>query len=184
MSTNPITRHKPWRLVPIVAAAWIMAGCSIGDQDELKQWMAETRRDMRPIVTPIPEPKKFEPYVYSSMAMMEPFNRSKIDAALEKLATRSTSGFHPDLDRRREPLEAYPIDTIKMVGTLRRGSNRIALLQIDRGVYQAIVGNYAGQNFGRITAISEGDLTLKETVQDASGEWVERITTLQLQENK
>ncbi len=162
-----------------------LAGCSIGDQDELKQWMAEVRRDMRPTVQSIPEPKKFEPYVYSSIAMMDPFNRGKIDAAIAKAQSRgASSGVHPDLDRRREPLEAYPIDTIRMVGTLVRGNNRVALLQVDRSVYQAVVGNYAGQNFGRITSINEGEVTLKESVQDASGEWTERTSTLQLQESK
>ncbi len=175
------------RAIAIVVAtlAGALAGCSIGDQDELKQWMAEVRRDMRPTVQSIPEPKKFEPYVYSSIAMMDPFNRSKIDASLAKQQSRGAgSGAHPDLDRRREPLEAFPVDTIRMVGTVVRGSNRVALLQVDRSVYQAVVGNYAGQNFGRITAINDGEVVLKESVQDASGEWTERISTLQLQESK
>ena len=88
------------------------------------------------------------------------------------------------MDRRREPLEAFPLDTIHMVGVLRRPDAVAALLQVDRVVYQARVGNYIGQNFGVITKITEGEVTLKETVQDSSGDWVERITTLQLQESK
>ena len=99
-------------------------------------------------------------------------------------SAKSTSGFAPDLSRRKEPLEAYPIDTIAMVGTLQRPNLRYALLRADGVVYQIKVGNYIGQNFGIVTRIDENEVALKEVVQDAAGEWVERTTTLQLQENK
>lgn len=171
-----------WGLVVVAVA--LAAGCSVGDQDELKAWMTEVRRTTQPAVQPIPEPRKFEPYVYDQKAALDPFSTAKLDVALQKLAARSSSGLRPDMDRRREPLEAFPLDTIRMVGTLQQKAQRVALLQVDRIVYQAHAGNYAGQNFGKITAISETEVTLKEIVQDASGEWVERVSTLQLQETK
>ena len=168
------------------AAFLVMAlgACSVADEDEIKQWMSEVRRDMRPVVQAIPEPKKFEPFVYQQSGALDPFNRTKVDVALQKMASRTSSGLRPDLDRRREPLETFPIDMIRMVGTLQKNSAKLALIQVDKTIYQAKVGNYVGQNFGVITKITETEVTLKEIVQDAASEWVERISTLQLQENK
>ncbi len=167
-----------------VGVVMVIAGCDAADQGEVDNWMSQVRRDMKPMVQEIPEPKKFEPFLYQQQKAVDPFSPVKIEAALQKLAAKSSSGLRPDMDRRREPLEAFPLDTIHMVGVLRRPDAVAALLQVDRVVYQARVGNYIGQNFGVITKITEGEVTLKETVQDSSGDWVERITTLQLQESK
>ncbi|WP_085318406.1 pilus assembly protein PilP [Derxia lacustris] len=171
-------------LASICLLALGLGGCVGADQDELKAWMSEVRRDMRPQVQPIPAPKKFEPFVYAKADDDDPFNPVKIEAALQKLAARSSTGIKPDLDRRREALEAFPLDTLKMVGTLQKDAVRVALLRADGGIFQAHTGNYVGQNFGVITRITETEVTIKEIVQDASGEWVERISTLQLQENQ
>jgi type IV pilus assembly protein PilP len=175
---------RPLAAIGLCGFTLLIAGCDVTDQGEVERWMSETRRDMKPMVQDIPEPKKFEPFLYQQQKAVDPFSPVKIEAALQKLAAKSSSGLHPDMDRRREPLEAFPLDTIRMVGVLRRPDAVAALLQVDRIVYQARVGNYVGQNFGVITKITEGDVTLKETVQDPSGQWVERITTLQLQESK
>ena len=164
-------------------AATILAGCS-GSNEELRQWMADTRKEMRPVTSTIAEPKTFEPFVYHDQADIDPFDPSKVANALKSLSAKSTSGLAPDLSRRREPLEAYPVDAIAMVGTLQGPKLRYALLRADGVIYQAKVGNYVGQNFGLITRIDENEVAIKEIVQDAAGEWVERPTTLQLQESK
>jgi type IV pilus assembly protein PilP len=88
------------------------------------------------------------------------------------------------MERRRELLESYPLDTLKMVGTLQKTGLSYALLQADKAIVQAKVGNYIGQNFGMITKVSETEIEIREIVQDASGEWVERKAKLELQENK
>lgn len=100
------------------------------------------------------------------------------------MQANSNSGLKPDFDRRKEPLENYPLDTIRMVGTLQKPGLNYALLQVDKSVFQAKVGNYIGENFGMITKITESEVELKEIVRDASGEWVERQAKLELQENK
>ena len=85
------------------------------------------------------------------------------------------------MNRRKEPLEAYPLESLQMVGTLQRGKNTYALVRTtDRDVYQVKVGNYMGQNFGVIVGIGDGDIRLKELVQDGAGDWTERTSTLQL----
>ena len=167
----------------VAVASTTVAGCT-GSNDELRQWMADTRKEMRPVTATLTEPKVFEPFLYRDQNDIDPFDPSKVANALRALSAKSTSGIAPDLSRRKEPLEAYPVDAIAMVGTLQRPNLRYALLRADGVVYQIKVGNYIGQNFGIVTRIDENEVALKEIVQDAAGEWVERTTTLQLQENK
>jgi type IV pilus assembly protein PilP len=86
------------------------------------------------------------------------------------------------MNRRKEPLEAYPLDGMSMVGSLDRKGRRFALLRVDKLLYQVKVGDHLGQNYGRITNIDETQIVLREIVQDAAGEWIERPASLQLQE--
>ena len=88
----------------------------------------------------------------------------------------------PELARRKEPLEAFPLDTMAMVGSLNKVGKPTALLKVDQLLYQVQVGNYLGQNYGRITAITETAIQLREIVQDATGDWIERTASLELQE--
>jgi type IV pilus assembly protein PilP len=157
-------------------------GCN-GSDEELKQWMADARKDVHPITPHLAEPKTFEPFIYAEQSQVDPFDPAKITNALRKLAAKSNNGLAPDLSRRREPLESFPLDSIQMVGTLSRPNLRYALLRADGVVYQVKMGNYVGQNFGIVTVIGDNQVTLKEVVQDASGEWVERISKLDLQES-
>ena len=88
----------------------------------------------------------------------------------------------PELARRKEALEAFPLDSMAMVGSLNRKGQRVALVTVDKLLYQVRVGNHLGLNYGRVTHIDETELGLREIVQDAAGEWIERTATLQLQE--
>ena len=169
------------RMLTLAAAAALLAGCG-EEHGELRAWMDEVRRTTQPVTEKIPEPKRFEPFRYANADAPDPFSSAKLAANFEQFAQQSRGGLRPDLSRRREPLESFPLDTIRMVGHMSNASANYALLQVDRMVYQARVGNYAGQNFGMITKISETEVVLKELVQDAAGDWVERHTSLQLQE--
>ena len=170
--------------VALLVGATLLAGCS-PDKSELHGWMEQTRADAPRKTSRIPEPKRFEPFRYTVTTDIDPFSNAKLQVALAKFSERNRGGIKPDLNRRREPLEAYPLDTIRMVGHLQKASTgSVALLEADRVVFQARMGQYLGQNFGRITQIAETGLTVKELVQDAAGDWVERDTALQLQETK
>lgn len=167
-----------------VAAVLLLSGCGDGGVQEVRQWMEDVRRQTPVSPQKIAEPKKFTPFVYSAKEEIDPFSPAKLASALAKLQTNSSGALKPDLDRRREPLESYPLDTIKMVGTLEKPGLSYALLQVDKAVFQIKVGNYIGQNFGMVTRITESEVEIKEIVRDASGEWVERKAKLELQENK
>lgn len=169
----------------ILASSMVLAACSHSGQEELQDWMREQRAQTRPRVQPIPEPKKFSPQAYTQERATDPFNKDKLTQALRRESSQSTSNaalVAPELTRRKEPLEAYPLDAMTMVGSLVRQGKPVALVRIDNLIYQVHPGNYLGQNYGRIVKVGETEVVLREIVQDAAGEWVERPATLQLQE--
>ena len=159
----------------------LLAGCS-GEIDELRQWMEQQRKEAKPTVSPLLPPKKFLPQPYEAGAGVDPFSAQKLSVAIKQEAAQPNSLLTAEISRRKEPLEAYPLDTMSMVGSLTREQKRYALLRVDSLLYQVKAGDYLGQNFGRVTKISETEITLREVVQDAAGEWIERGSTLQLQE--
>ena len=126
----------------------------------------------------------YVPVIYSGKVDLDPFNSAKLLVALARMKAESNNGLRPDMERRKEVLEAYSLDELKMVGVIERSTARHALIQVDKSVFQAKVGNYIGPNFGLITKITDSNLELKEIVQDAAGEWIERKATLELQETK
>ncbi|WP_419964688.1 pilus assembly protein PilP [Pelomonas cellulosilytica] len=164
-----------------LGAAAGLAGCS-SDIDELRQWMDQQRKEAKPSVPPLLPPKKFLPQPYEAGTGVDPFSTQKLSVAIKQEAAQPSSLLTAEINRRKEPLEAYPLDGMAMVGSLTRDKQRYALLQVDGLLYQVKAGDHLGQNFGRITKISETEITLREVVQDAAGEWIERTSTLQLQE--
>lgn len=169
------------RTAAVVLAAVLVAGCS-AEHDELQQWMEQQRREAKPNVPPLQPPRKFDPQPYTSAQAVEPFSNQKLSVALKAEARGPNSLLSSELNRRREPLESYPLDSMIMVGSVNKLGQPYALLRVDNLLYQVKVGDYLGQNYGRITRIAETEITLREIVQDAAGEWIERPATLQLQE--
>ncbi|MDB5750193.1 MAG: pilP [Ramlibacter sp.] len=169
-----------------LAAVTLLSACGGSGKEEIQQFMAEQRAMTRPRIQPIPEPKTFAPQAYTQEAKVEPFSNQKLTQALKRDSQQSTSPstalVAPELARRKEPLEAYPLDAMAMVGSLLKQGQPVALVRVDNLLYQVRPGNYLGQNYGRITKVGETDLSLRELVQDAAGEWIERTATLQLQE--
>jgi type IV pilus assembly protein PilP len=178
MSTS-IKRAASTAAIGIAIAA--LSGCA-ADQDELNQWMEQQRREAKPSVEPLSAPKKFIPQAYVALSSVEPFSTQKLTVALKQEARQPNSLLAAEINRRKEALEAYPIDSMSMVGSVVRGGRPYALLRVDNLLYQVKPGDYLGQNYGKITKISETDVTFREIVQDAAGEWIERMSALQLQD--
>lgn len=172
----------PARTAGALCVAALIAGCD-ANTAEIQVWMDEVEASIPPDPTTLTEPKKFQPFRYEVLEAVEPFSPTKLAALQDPMQVRAKGGLAPDTSRRREILENFPVEQIQMVGYLRRRATNTALLQVDNTVYQARVGNYAGQNFGVITGIDETQVLLRELVQDATGDWVERETTLKLQES-
>jgi len=168
-----------------VTAALLFAaalGACSGEQDELQQWMEQQKREVKPSVQPLSEPKKFNPQPYSAITGVEPFSTQKLTVALKQEARQPNSLLAAEINRRKEPLEAYPLDSMTMVGSVVKQGRPYALLKVDNLLYQVKLGDYLGQNYGKITKITETDISLREIAQDAAGEWIERTSALQLQE--
>jgi len=165
-------------------AALLLAGCGASDVREVQDWMAQVKKDTRVSVKPIAEPKTFLPFAYTARESLDPFTPNKLLAELARAAANNNDKLKPDMNRRRELLENYPLDTLSMVGTIEKSGVSYALIQLDRQVYQVKTGQRIGQNFGTVVAVSDGAVNIKEVVQDAGGEWVERLAKLELQESK
>ena len=169
----------------LVAMVLTLAGCGASSENELRQWMAVQKSQARPNVAPISEPKQFKPESYTQVTATEPFSNQKLTQALKRESPQSAANsalIAPELARRKEALESVPLDAMVLVGSLNKAGKPVALVKVDNLLYQVRPGNYLGQNYGRVTKIVETEVTLREIVQDAVGEWIERTATLQLQE--
>jgi type IV pilus assembly protein PilP len=170
--------HRPLAGALLLA---LLAGCGT-ENEELQEWMERQRREVKPNVSPLSPPKKFEAQPYTSLQAVDPFSGQKLSVALKQESRQPNSMLATELNRRKEPLEAYPLDSMAMVGSVAKQAQPYALLRVDNLLYQVKPGDHIGQNYGRITKITETQIELREIVQDAAGEWIERPATLQLQE--
>lgn len=154
-----------------------LVACGGNDGDDLDQYMRDAAKDVVPRIKPLPEVKPYLALQYNADGLLiDPFRARK--------AISKTSVLQPNLNRPKEPMEAYPLESLKYVGLLSKSKLTYALLKTpDNAVQQVKLGNYVGQNFGRVTQVTDSEVMLKEIVQDdLSGDWVERISTLALQE--
>jgi len=162
-----------------------LTACGAASEDELRQWMAEQKSQTHPKVIPLPEPKQFKPETYRQATEVEPFSNQKLTVALKKASAQEPASgalLAPELARRKEPLEEFPLDAMTMVGSMVRQGKPVALVTVNKLLYQVHPGGHLGQNYGLITKITETEVSLREIVQDAAGEWIERTASLKLQE--
>jgi type IV pilus assembly protein PilP len=176
---------KLHRSLIVFTLVGILYGCGASSEDDVRQWMVEERNQTRPKVAPIPAPKQFKPEAYTNATAIEPFSNQKLTQALKRDSAQVAANgalVAPELARRKEPMESFPLDSMALVGSIIKAGQPVALVRVDNLLYQVKLGSYLGQNFGRVMKINETEVTLREIVQDAAGEWIERVATLQLQE--
>ena len=161
-------------LVPI--AMLVAGGCS-SEIDEHKQFVRDSDKGVPRRVEPLPAVKAFEPFAYEGFDLSDPFKPRKITQK-----EGQGGGVAPDLNRRKEPLESFPLEQLRMVGTLSQAKETYALVKADKTLYRVKKGNYMGQNFGLITDVTDTEIKLKEIVQDSAGDWAERQSVLPLLE--
>ena len=167
-----------------IAGTVLLGACGGEEQSELRQELAAMTKDLRGRVDPLPQVKSFEPVPYKGESMVDPFVPGRIVVTQASTAGGGGGGVQPDLNRPKEPLEAFPMEAIQMVGTLSQNQDMFALVKAGANLFRVKKGNYMGQNFGVITGIDEGQINVKEVVQDSGGDWVERSTSLQMQGGK
>lgn len=146
-------------------------------QDELEQWVADIKARPSKPISPIPQMKQYQAYAYIADGKRDPF--------IKVLPANGpgTSGPRPDLNRNPEALEEFPLDGLRMRGTISFAAGTFALIQAPDGViHRVTLGNYMGHNYGQITAISENLVSLMEIVPDGFGGWTQRPAELSLAE--
>ena len=170
-STKNHTVLRGTRVASLALVTALATGCS-GGMNELETYLAEVKSRPAPPLEPPPVLEKFETFEYAAHDLRDPFSNPSDGAA-----SGSTAGPRPDPNRRKEPLESFPLDGLDMVGTLGGGDGLVALvMDPERVIHRVVVGNYMGQNDGRITAITEDKITLAELAPDSAGtgKWVHR----------
>jgi type IV pilus assembly protein PilP len=161
----------------IASVALLLAACGGAEFSDLKEFVDQSAQGMHGRVEPLPQVVAYEPMSYDAFDLPDPFQPRKIEPDKTGIGT----GPAPDLNRRKEALESYPLESLKMVGTLEKTRQRWALIKTpDNNLYRVKNGNYMGQNFGVVAMITETSVTLKELIQDTNGSWSERTSTLQL----
>lgn len=173
------------RLLFFTLLLGILAGCESSSQSELQAWMDEQRNGIKPNIAKVNPPKGYTPQEYVKLEQMEPFSPQKLLAGVKSDVSKgdvSSALIAPELNRRKESLEFLPLDVMAYVGKIEKKDQSAALLKVDRLLYQIKAGAYLGQNYGKIVKITESELVIREIVQDAAGEWIERMATLRLQE--
>ena len=165
-----------------LALGMLIAGCSGNDMGYLQAFVEEVRGRGEAPIDPIPEIRQPEIYAYQSRVdgLREPFVP---ELPKEEAAAASDSGVRPDDLRQKEELEFFPLDSLRMVGTVARDESRWALVQNKKGVvYRVKPGHYMGQNHGRITAVFDDRVELVEIVPDRAGGYVEQPAELAIGE--
>jgi type IV pilus assembly protein PilP len=169
----------------VILAAFSLAACGADEHGDLKQELNQLTKDFRGRVEPLPQVKPYEAVPYTAEGQVDPFRPERIDVAAQRISpTASSSRIEKERDRAKEPLEAFPLESIQMLGTISQANEVFALVKAGPNLYRVKKGNYMGQNFGVVTGIDESQISLKELIQDSGGEWVERNSALQLVETK
>lgn len=170
------------KLIGCAVSLALLAGCSDDDFSDLNQYIAGIKVKPKGTIKPLPEIKVIEPFIFKPEDLRDPFKPIKpTELAADGAGASTGSGIKPDTTRRKEELEAFPVETLKMIGTVEMKSNLWGLVKsTDKTVYRVRVGNYMGQNYGKIIRISADKIELMEIVPDKPGTWREQQMSVML----
>jgi type IV pilus assembly protein PilP len=161
----------------------LLAGCSDGDFSDLKQYIADVKARPKGTIESLPEIKPVEPFVFKPEGLRDPFKAISESQEAEESDIAMGNGIKPDTSRRKEELEAFPLDSLRMVGTVTMKSNLWGLVKAsDKTIYRVQVGNYMGKNYGKVIRILTDKIELMEIVPDKPGTWREQQTSLAITE--
>jgi type IV pilus assembly protein PilP len=163
----------------------MLVACSGSDHEDLKEWITQNSKDLRGAVKKLPDVLAYQAVAYDVEALIDPFKAGKIEPESKNKQGAGKGGeYQPDFDARdlrNNILEKYPLESLKMIGTLNVNNRPMAVIQVEDKVKQVRVGEYVGLDFGMVTRITDKDIELRELIQDAAGDWSERNSTLHLQ---
>jgi len=163
--------------VMVLLVSTLLIACERGSSySDLESFVSSAGEGLVGQVDPLPAMKPYESFAYAAFDIPSPFAPRK-----NEQVHHVSSDLQPDLSRRREFLESYPLESLQMVGSLERNETFYGVIKSPEGtLYRVAVGNYLGQDFGQIRQISESEIRLREIIQDGVSEWTERVSTLML----
>ncbi len=165
-------------LLVVSSLLLLLTACQQSEKENLVKFVANSNKMKAKEIEPLPNIKPIEPYAYSAQEYDEPFD---VENLKPRQVISARTGGGPNTNRRREPLENYPLDSLTMVGTLFRESERRVIIQTPEGAVQtAVVGNYLGQNYGKIISIDENEVAVEEQVLNSAGAWVGRDASIKV----
>jgi len=170
------------KLSLILILAISIAGCGNDGLDDLRSFVKNKYKDRKPKVEPLPEIKIPPSFAYPASNTADPFSSGNLSPKSTRTTKKKSLPLYL-LTRRKGPLEAYPLDALKMVGTLQRKNNIWAVIKApDGSIHRAKQGDYLGKNYGMITKITDGKVSLVEKVQNAIGDWIDRQAAISISE--
>ncbi|MCW9088284.1 MAG: pilus assembly protein PilP [Gammaproteobacteria bacterium] len=159
-----------------------LTGCSNSDYSDLRGYIKSVKAKPAGRIAPVPEFESYKTFEYTATDLRDPFKMFDNAAEITEEMS-STSDLMPDMDRNKETLEQYPLDTLEFVGHLEKGGQQWAIITSpDKLVHRVRVGNHLGMNYGEIIAISETKIMITEIIQDGMGGWIEREAALSMRE--
>jgi len=180
-----IISSHPTRSLLLAAVITVLAGCSSDPTTDLADYVEQVKNQQRSAIEPLPEFKPYESFIYAATDLRDPFTVPAFSHQQAAVVDDRpvSSGLKPDFDRPSEPLEEFPLDSLRMVGTLEQFDDNWALINdTDGTIHRVQPGNYAGQNHGKITRITDFEVELTEIVPDGIGGWIERQASIAISE--
>jgi type IV pilus assembly protein PilP len=176
---NPTTLRNAF-VITLIVMSTLISACS-GREDDLNRYIAEVKSRPATPIAPIPPVRTYTPYQYDGLAGRDPFRQSTSEGSDQVAQGGTGKGPRPDLQRPREYLERYELDTLSMVGTFSKETSDWALLRDPDGVVHRVsVGNYIGKNHGKVNGISDNEVQLSEFIADGTGGWLVREASVAL----
>lgn len=176
MSLTPFDFSRPGALL-LSLSLLLLGGCSQDQFADLREFMAQAGTTGQPALEPLPPVKPQVVFSYEPGDTPDPFKPRSLKQS------KNGGAFQPDLSRPKGPLEQYPLDGLRMVGTLSKGGMQYALVRTpENTLFRVKRGDFVGQNFGLVISITDASIELRETVQDGVGDWTETKAMLALQE--
>jgi len=161
----------------------VMSACGGGDVSDLTKYIQDVKARPKGPIEPLPETKIVETFIFNPEGLRDPFWPTELNIDEAGLDVSGATGIRPDPERRKEELEAFSLDTLRMVGTLKDQRGLWGLIRAKGGTIHSVqVGHYMGQNHGKIIRILEDKIELMEIVPDKPGTWREQQATLALAE--
>jgi type IV pilus assembly protein PilP len=183
MDASQISMKRLNLVLSSVLFSSVLISCSNDDFSDLQQYISEVKARPKGTIEPLPEMKTVEPFVFKPEGLRDPFKALTESEESEEAQVSTGNGIKPDTTRRKEELEAFPLDSLRMVGTVVMKGNLWGLVKAsDRTIYRVQVGNYMGKNYGKIIRILTDKIELMEIVPDTPGTWREQQTSLALTE--